>query len=85
MQYTYGYTPHIIVGINNDAASAIFGGDIVNNIRANDAYNGYAGNDKVQGTMSRGDAVNAAMTKNGMNVFQIPIQALLGNIAFHFV
>ena len=26
-------------------------------IRENDAYNGYAGNDKVSGTMSRGDAV----------------------------
>ena len=26
-------------------------------VRSNDAYNGYAGNDNVQGTMSRGDAV----------------------------
>ena len=85
MTYTYNFTPHIIVSVNNDGAEAIFGTSIVDDIRANDAYNGYAGNDKVQGTMSRGDAVNAAMTKNGMNVFQIPIQALLGNIAFHFV
>ena len=85
MTYTYNFTPHLIVSINNDGAEAIFGTSIVDDIRANDAYNGYAGNDKVQGTMSRGDAVNAAMTKNGMNVFQIPIQALLGNIAFHFV
>ena len=85
MTYTYNFTPHLIVSINNDGAEAIFGTNIVDDIRANDAYNGYAGNDKVQGTMSRGDAVNAAMTKNGMNVFQIPIQALLGNIAFHFV
>ena len=85
MTYTYNFTPHLIVSINNDGAEAIFGTSIVDDIRANDAYNGYAGNDKVQGTMSRGDAVNSAMTKNGMNVFQIPIQALLGNIAFHFV
>lgn len=85
MTYTYNFTPHLIVSINNDGAEAIFGTSIVDDIRANDAYNGYAGNDKVQGTMSRGDAVNAAMTKNGINVFQIPIQALLGNIAFHFV
>ena len=85
MTYTYNFTPHLIVSVNNDGAEAIFGTSIVDDIRANDAYNGYAGNDKVQGTMSRGDAVNAAMTKNGMNVFQIPIQALLGNIAFHFV
>ena len=85
MTYTYNFTPHLIVSINNDGAEAIFGTSIVDDIRANDAYNGYAGNDKVQGTMSRGDAVNAAMTKNGMNIFQIPIQALLGNIAFHFV
>ena len=85
MSYTYHFTPHMVVSINNDGAEAIFGTSIVDDIRANDAYNGYAGNDKVQGTMSRGDAVNAAMTKNGMNVFQIPIQALLGNIAFHFV
>lgn len=85
MTYTYKFTPHLIVGINNDAAEAIFGTSIVDDIRANDAYNGYAGNEKVQGTMSRGDAVNAAMTKNGMNVFQIPLQVLLGNISFHFV
>lgn len=85
MQYTYGYAPHIIVGINNDAASAIFGGDIVDNIRANDAYNGYAGSGNVQGTMSRGDAVGTAMVNNGMNIFEIPIQILMGNIAFHFV
>jgi len=26
-------------------------------VRQNDAYNGYAGNENVQGTMSRGDAV----------------------------
>ena len=35
--------------------------------------------------MSRGDAMDTAMTKNGMNIFQVPIQILLGNIQFHFV
>lgn len=83
--YTYHYTPHLIVGVNNDAAEAIFGNDVVDVIRANDAYNGYKGNQNVPGTMSRGDAVDTAMNKNGMNVFQIPIQALMGNIQFHFV
>ena len=85
ISYTYHYTPHIIVSVNNDAAEAIFGASIIDDIRVNDAYNGYAGNDKVPGTMSRGDAVDTAMNKNGMNIFQIPIQVLLGNIHFIFV
>jgi hypothetical protein len=85
MEYTYNFRPFLVVSINNDAAAAIFGGDIVDDIRANDAYNGYAGNDNVPGTMDRGDAVGTAMSENGMNVFQIPIQILLGNISFHFV
>ena len=85
IQYTYQKTPHIIVGINNDAAEAIFGGSIVDDIRANDAYNGYAGNSAVSGTMSRGDAVGTAMVNDGMNVFQIPLQIILGNISFHIV
>lgn len=85
LTYTYHYTPHIIVSVNNDAAEAIFGNSIVDDIRANDAYNGYAGNDKVKGTMSRGDAVDAAMASNGMNIFQVPIQILNGNIKFIFV
>lgn len=85
MQYSYNITPHVIVGINNDAAEAIFGTSIIDDIRANDAYNGYAGNDNVQGTMDRGDAVGTAMSKNGMNILQIPIQIIMGNIKFHFV
>lgn len=85
ISHTYHYTPHIIIGVNNEAAEAIFGKDIVEAIRANDAYNGYAGNENVPGTMSRGDAMDTAMTKNGMNIFQVPIQILLGNIQFHFV
>ncbi|SDA67625.1 hypothetical protein [Methanobrevibacter millerae] len=84
MEYTYHFRPHLIVGINNEAANAIYGDGIVDKIRSNDAYNGYAGSANVQGTMSRGDAVSTAMSNSQMNILQIPIQALMGNIAFHF-
>lgn len=83
MEYTYHFTPFLVVSINNEAAEAIFGGSIVDDIRANDAYNGYAGNDKVPGTMSRGDAIDTAMAQDGINILQIPLQILLGNISFH--
>ena len=85
MEYTYNESPFVIISVNNAAAQTIFGGSIVNDIRANDAYNGYAGNANVQGTMSRGDAVGTAMIQNGINVPMVPIQILLGNIQFHFV
>ncbi len=85
MTYSYSVTPHIIVSVNNDAAGAIFGSTIVDDIRANDGYYGYAGNDKVSGSMSRGDAMDTAMAQNGINVFEIPIQILMGNIRFIFV
>lgn len=84
MEYSYGVSPHIFFSVNNDAAEAIFGSSIVDDIRANDAYNGYAGSANVQGTMSRGDAVGTAMANDGMNIFQVPIQLLLGNISIHF-
>ncbi|WP_407424601.1 hypothetical protein [Methanobrevibacter sp.] len=84
MEYSYGISPHIFFSVNNAAAEAIFGSSIVDDIRANDAYNGYAGNGDVKGTMSRGDAVGTAMANDGMNVFQIPIQLLMGNISIHF-
>lgn len=84
MEHSYGVSPHIFFSVNNAAAEAIFGTSIVDDIRANDAYNGYAGNDNVKGTMSRGDAVGTAMANDGMNVFQIPIQLLMGNISIHF-
>ena len=84
MTYSYGVTPHFIFSINNEAAQAIFGGGIVNDIRANDGYFGYAGNGNVQGSMSRGDAVGVAMFENGINVLEIPIQIILGNITLHF-
>ena len=85
MEYTYQESPFLIISVNNYAAETIFGGTIVDDIRANDAYNGYAGNDNVPGTMSRGDAMSVAMIENGINVPMIPIQILLGNISFHFV
>ena len=80
MVYSYDFKPHIIVSINNEAADAIFGEGIIDDIRANDAYYGYSGNDNVPGTMSRGSAADTAMAEHGMNVFQVPIQMILGNI-----
>lgn len=80
MTYSYGVTPHLIFSVNNDAAQAIFGSSIVDDIRSNDGYFGYAGNDNVAGSMSRGDAMSTAMVNNGINVFEIPIQLLMGNI-----
>ncbi|WP_407392437.1 hypothetical protein [Methanobrevibacter sp.] len=85
MTYSYGVTPHFIFSINNDAAQAIFGVNIVDDIRANDGYFGYPGNGNVAGSMSRGDAVGTAMLSNGINVFEIPIQLLMGNISLHIV
>ena len=82
MSYTYHVTPHIIVSVNNDAAEAIFSANIIDNIRANDAYNGY-GNPYAQGTMSRGGAVSTAMGNSEMNLLEVPLQVLLGNISFH--
>lgn len=85
MTYSYGVTPHFIFSVNNDAAQTIFGGSIVDDIRANDGYYGYAGNGNVAGSMSRGDAVGTAMANNGMNIFEIPIQLLMGNIKLFIV
>lgn len=85
MTYSYHFTPHLIISVNNDAAQAIFGTSIVDDIRANDGYFGYPGNDNVQGSMSRGDAMDTAMSSNGMNVFEIPVQFLMGNIRPIFV
>ena len=85
ISYSYGFTPHLFISINNDAADAIFGGGIVDDIRSHDGYYGYAGNGNVKGSMSRGDAVDTAMSEHGFNVAQIPIQMLMGNIRFFFV
>lgn len=83
ISYTYHYTPHIIVSVNEVAAEAIFGGGLVDNIRANDAYNGYGGSHS--GTMSRGDAVSTAMGGGTFNPFEIPVQLLMGNIRLFVV
>lgn len=85
MTHSYHVTPHLILGVNNAAAGAIFGSSIVDDIRANDGYFGYEGNDNVAGSMSRGDAMETAMTNNGMNILQVPIQFLMGNISIHIV
>lgn len=84
ISYTYKYTPHIIVSVNEEAAEAIFGLGLVDNIRANDAYNGYGGSN-VQGTMSRGDAVSTAMAGGTFNPLEIPVQLLMGNIKLYIV
>ena len=85
MSYTYHFTPHLIVSLSSEGAEAIFGDTIVDDIRANDGYFGYAGNDNVQGSMSRGDAIDTAMSQHIPNLLQIPVQILLGKITFHFV
>lgn len=85
MQYSYHESPFLIISVNNFAAQTIFGINIVDDIRANDGYFGYAGNSNVPGTMSRGDAMSVAMLQNGVNVPMIPIQILLGNIRFILV
>ena len=85
MEYSYHFSPHLVVSVNNDAAEAIFGADIVDNIRSNDAYNGYSGNGNVRGTMSRGDAVGTAMGNSDINILEIPVQLIMGNVQLHFV
>lgn len=85
MEHTYHFTPHLIVSVNPEAAESIFGAGLIDNIRANDAYHGYAGNDQVSGTMDRGDAVSTAMTKGTFNPLAVPIQLLMGNISLHIV
>ena len=84
MSYTYHITPHIIISVNNEAAAAIFGENIVSNIRANDGYHGYSGSSGVSGSMDRGDAVGTAMSQTEMNLLEIPLQFLLGNVGIHF-
>lgn len=85
MEYSYQFTPHLVVSVNNAAAESIFNANIVDQIRANDAYNGYAGSGSAQGTMSRGDAVDTAMSNSSFNPLAIPINILMGNIKFYFV
>lgn len=85
ISYTYHFTPHVIVSVNPEAAESIFGEGLIDNIRANDAYNGYGHSENVQGTMSRGDAVSTAMGGGTFNPLAIPIHIIMGNIKFIFV
>ena len=68
MQYTYGVTPHILVIINDEAASHIFGADILDTIRQHDWGEGN----------SRGDAV--AMSITHVNLLPVIPDILMGNI-----
>ena len=85
MEYSYQFSPHLIISVNPEAAEGIFGAGLIDNIRANDAYNGYSGSENVQGTMSRGDAVDTAMNSGTFNPIAIPTNILMGNIKFIFV
>ena len=85
ISYTYHYTPHLIVSVNPEAAESIFGTGLIDNIRSNDAYNGYAHSENAVGTMSRGDAVSTAMGEGTFNPLAIPVHLLMGNIRLIFV
>lgn len=75
IEYTYHFTPHIIVSINDVAASDIFGSNILDSIRDYDWDQG----------MDRGDASSQAMLDNGINIFAIPLHLLIGNIKIFIV
>ena len=57
ISYTYHFTPHIIVSVNDIAAADIFGSDILDSIREYDWGQG----------MDRGDASSQAMADSGIN------------------
>lgn len=73
MEYTYGISPHIIIIINDKAASHIFGDDLLDNIRQHDWGEGN----------SRGDAI--AMSITHVNLLPVIPDILLGNIKFFIV
>ena len=73
MEYTYGISPHIIIIINDQAASHIFGDDLLDNIRQHDWGEGN----------SRGDAI--AMSITHVNLLPVIPDILLGNIKFFIV
>ena len=70
MEYTYHFSPHIIVSINTNAANQIFGDGIVDNIRSYDWGQGY----------DRGPASQQAMSEGGINIFAVPICLLSGDL-----
>ena len=73
MEYTYGVSPHILIVVNDQAASHIFGENFVSTIRQHDWGEGN----------SRGDAV--AMSITHVNPLPIIPDILLGNIKFFIV
>ncbi|MBR4397130.1 MAG: hypothetical protein IKS93_04680 [Methanobrevibacter sp.] len=73
MEYTYGVSPHILIVVNDQAASHIFGENFVGTIRQHDWGEGN----------SRGDAV--AMSITHVNPLPIIPDILLGNIKFFIV
>ena len=75
ISYTYHFTPHIIVSVNDIAAADIFGSDILDSIREYDWGQG----------MDRGDASSQAMADSGINIFAIPLHLLTGNIKIFIV
>ena len=75
ISYTYHFTPHLIVSVNDYAAEDIFGEGLIDNIRANDWGAG----------MDRGDAVDSAMRQGTFNPFAIFSNILTGNIKFYIV
>lgn len=75
ISYTYHFTPHLIVSVNDYAAEDIFGEGLIDNIRTNDWGAG----------MDRGDAVDSAMRQGTFNPFAIFSNILTGNIKFYIV
>ena len=75
ISYSYNFTPHIIISVNDHAAKDIFGDKLIDNIREKDWGEG----------MNRGDAVSYAMSNGSFNPIAIFTNILTGNIKFHFV
>lgn len=75
IEHTYNTSPSVVVTVNNAAAERIFGGDIVSDIRDYDWGQG----------MSRGDAVDQAMSDFNINYLAVLQSILTGDIRFHFV
>ena len=73
MEYTYGVSPHILIIINDQAASHIFGADILDTIRMHDWGEGN----------SRGDAVAMSITQ--VNLLPVIPDILMGNIKFFII
>lgn len=68
IQYTYNTTPNVCVVVDNDAAQAIFGSNLVDDIRQHDWGEGN----------SRGDAISMSIT--GVNPLGIIYGVVTGHI-----